>query len=140
MGIADRLRSLASDFAGSDRQHLAEDHAALDGLFEDVRNRAEAGDWQECDAIWKRFSAALEHHFRFEEKELWPEYGASSPEARDEVTALLTEHGEIRETLDRLGVEIELKRVDREAIERLITQLRAHAQHENQLFYPWARG
>jgi len=56
------------------------------------------------------------------------------------VTALLTEHGEIRETLDRLGVEIELKRVDREAIERLITQLRAHAQHENQLFYPWARG
>ncbi|MFV8751799.1 hemerythrin domain-containing protein [Nannocystaceae bacterium ST9] len=140
MAIVDRLRSLASDLRHpGDRRHLAEDHATFDGLFEDVRNRAEAGDWQECDAIWKRFGAALEQHFRFEEQQLWPEFAASSASARAEVSALQAEHAEIRKTLDRLAVEIELKRVDREAIERLIEQLRAHARHENELFYPWAR-
>ena len=109
MSIVERLSSLASNLLTSDRQHLAEDHAAL------------------------------EQHFRFEEQEVWPEFAASSAAARSEVSALLAEHARIRETLDRLGIEIQLKRVDREAIERLIEQLRAHARHENELFYPWTR-
>lgn len=118
---------------------FAEDHARLDALFEDVLNRAHAGDWGECDTIWRRFSAALEDHFRFEERELFPAYAASSEDAKAEVSELQAEHAEVRELLDRIGVELELKRVDQEAIDALVARLRAHASKENAAFYPWAR-
>lgn len=140
MGLVERLASLISGGhteGRAERRQLAEEHAQLDGLFEEVRNRAAAGDWQECDAIWRRLCTELEDHFRFEEQQLWPEFGARSGRTRAEVEVLMAEHVGIRMGLDRIGVEIELKHVDRDAIEQLIAQLRAHASHENELFYPW---
>jgi hypothetical protein len=120
------------------RRRLAEEHAAFDALFEQVRSCVEEGDWWECDVIWGRFCKALEDHFCFEERELWPEFDASTPSAHANLSVLKADHADIRATLDRIGIEIDLKRVDRAAIEQLIDQLRAHVQHENELFYPWA--
>ncbi|MFO7565953.1 MAG: hemerythrin domain-containing protein [Enhygromyxa sp.] len=121
----------------SDHQRLAEDHVRLDALFEQVLERARTGDWHECDKIWNEFSSALLEHFAFEEQQLFPDYAASSATARQEVSELLAEHDEVRELLDRIGVEIQLKRVDQPTIDALIARLRAHATRENAAFYPW---
>jgi hypothetical protein len=121
-----------------DRRRLAEEHAALDAMFEHVRTRAAKGDWWECDVMWRDFCNAVEDHFRFEERELWPPFLAEMPSRQAELDGLAAQHEDIRASLDRIGIEIELKHVDRPAIERLIEQLRAHVQHEHELFYPWA--
>ncbi len=123
-----------------DRSRLAEDHVKLDALFEQVLEQARTGDWLACDGIWKQFSAALLDHFAFEEAELFPAYAASSDDAKRVVGELEAEHAEVRALLDRIGVEIELKRVDQPAIDQLISRLRAHATRENAAFYPWVAG
>lgn len=131
------LPSLAS--GTRDRRRLAEDHVTLDALFEEVLEQVRTGDWLECDKIWKRLTEALLDHFRFEEEELFPDYAASSAMARQDVAELNAEHDEVRELLDRVGIEIELKRVDQPTIEELIGKLRAHATRENAAFYPWVK-
>lgn len=141
MGLVDRIASLITGDRAETRargRRLAEEHARLDSLFADVRDRVEVGDWQECDLIWRRVCAELEDHFRFEEQQLWPEFALTSTRARSEVDALILEHADIRAALDRIALEIECKHVDRDAIERLLAQIRAHASHEHELFYPWA--
>jgi hypothetical protein len=141
MGLVDRIASLISGDRAETRargRRLAEEHAELDSLLGEVRRRADIGEWQECDVIWRRLCTGLEDHFRFEEQQLWPEFALTSTRARSEVDALILEHADIRAALDQIALEIELKRVDRTAIERLIAQVRAHASHEHELFYPWA--
>ena len=122
-----------------DSQRLAEGHVVLDALFEEVLERVRAGDWLECDKIWRKMSSALVGHFDFEEEQLFPDYAKSSEAARREVDELSAEHDEVRELLDRIGIEIQLKRVDKQSIDTLIARLRAHATRENAGFYAWVK-
>ena len=51
---------------------LREDHRDFDLRFDDLCNRARAGDWHELDEVWSRFAQDLEAHLAFEERELFP--------------------------------------------------------------------
>jgi hemerythrin-like domain-containing protein len=119
--------------------HLADEHRALEVLCDDLVNRAESGEWRECDAVWDDFTRRLEAHLELEEKELFPRFADLGPEQAKTVAALAAEHDELRSTVLRLGLAVQEQLLRLSDVQELVEKLRGHAAHENQVFYPWAK-
>ena len=123
----------------STQTHLADEHKTLEALCDDLVNRAESGDWRECDAVWDDFTRRLEAHMELEEKELFPRYGKLGPDQAETIAALGAEHIELRSIVLRLGLAVQEQLLRLEDVQALVEKLRHHAAHENQVFYRWAK-
>jgi hemerythrin-like domain-containing protein len=125
--------------ASSHPAQLADEHRALEVLSEDLVNRAESGDFRECDAIWDQMTRSLEAHMELEEKELFPRYAKLGPDQAELVGALIAEHAEVRSELLRLGLAVQEQLLRADDVRALVAKLRAHAAKENAAFYQWAK-
>ena len=118
---------------------LADEHAALEALCDDLVNRAESGEWRECDAVWDDFTRRLETHMELEEKELFPRFAKLGPDQTEIVAALSAEHVALRSEVLRLGLAIQEQLLRLDDVRGLVDKLRNHAAHENKVFYRWAK-
>jgi hemerythrin-like domain-containing protein len=118
--------------------HLREDHDAFDQRLADLCERARTEDWRYLDEVWDALADDIDDHFAFEEDVLFPELAKCGPDDAALVRRLLAEHAEIRDTLQQLGVHIQLHEVMVSTIEHLVAQLRKHAAIEAERLYGWA--
>ena len=123
----DRERTTASEL-------LRAEHAHLENTYEKLLAAYDAGDWNDVAASWNTFEVELRAHMAREERHVFPSFIATSPV---EAKQLLAEHDELRGMLDTLGVNIELHAVSSTVAAELVRRLRAHGEHEEQIFYPW---
>ena len=119
------------------RVSLAKEHEVVLALSNDLLARAESGEWRLCDAVWDDFTRRLEAHMELEEKQLFPKLVAERPECQKDMEKLVLEHQEIRATMNRLGLAIQLHELRERHVRDLVTKLEHHAKAENQEFYPW---
>ena len=117
-------------------QLLLSDHQRLDGLFEQLRDDFNRGDWTSCQATWSGFERQLLAHFEAEETFLLPIFERTYP---DETAALREEHVNIRRLLVDLGVKLELHALREQQARLFIGFLQAHAAREEVLLYRWAK-
>ena len=122
-----RLSSLESMLAG--------DHDRLDREFQVIVTRAQGGDRQQLESEWLAFQRALLGHLDAEEKHLIPALAHDRPR---EAQILLDEHEQIRGQLLQLGVDLDLHCLRADRVETFVEALRAHAQREENIYYPWA--
>jgi hemerythrin superfamily protein len=113
---------------------LAGEHDRLDRAFAAIVTRAEGGDHQQLEAEWIEFQGALLGHLDAEEKHLIPALAEDRPR---EAQALLDDHRLIRLQLLQLGVDLDLHCLSAERVTTFVTALRAHADREEHIFYPW---
>jgi hypothetical protein len=123
---AERLSSLESMLAG--------DHDRLERAFQVIVTRVQGGDWQQIEAEWLGFQAALLGHLAAEEKYVIPALAQDRPR---EAKVLLDDHGQIRDMLTELGVELDLHCLAAARVDEFVTALQAHARREETIFYPW---
>ncbi len=130
------LRS-TPDLAAAVR-YLREDHEAFEQRLADLCERARTGYWQYLDEVWDALCDDVDDHFAFEEEMLFPVLAKCGPDDAALVERLLAEHAEIRATLQQLGVHIQLHEIPASSIDRLVAQLRRHAEIESARLYGWA--
>jgi hemerythrin-like domain-containing protein len=114
---------------------LSDDHAALDRLFQEVVAEARCGEPGAMRASWRRFEFQLGTHLDLEDQEILPDFVRQHP---DEGRAILDEHARIRATLAEMGLDLDLHCLRADRVEAFVALLRAHAQREEALLYPWA--
>jgi hypothetical protein len=119
---------------------LAGDHHRLDRAFQTIATRARGGAFDEIEGDWKAFQAELLEHLDAEERNLIPALAKDRPV---EAQTLLIEHAGIRVKLLQVGFEIDRRCLGGACVEAFVGALRAHAEREESIFYPWvdrARG
>jgi hemerythrin superfamily protein len=126
MITAQRLSSLESMLAG--------DHHRLDRAFQAIVTRAQGGDFQQLEGEWLIFQNALLGHLDAEERHLIPELAKDRP---GEAQKLLDDHAHIRARLLELGIDLDIHCLRAERVVAFVETLRAHANREENIFYPW---
>lgn len=119
------------------RDLLLRDHARIDAQLSELVATAEAFDTPSFVAPWRAFEHALLAHMATEETVIFPAF------LQDHAPLLATlklEHDEIRGSLDKVGLEVELHEVRLETVLALVARLRAHAAAEDRAFYPLVNG
>lgn len=116
-------------------QRLAQEHRALEALYEQVANRVHCGDTALLDASWTELETKLRAHLEFEERHLFARFEQVDPV---ETARLRDEHAAVRRELAEMGVAIEVHALREEDVEGLLAMLRAHGAREEALLYPWA--
>jgi hypothetical protein len=129
MIATERLSSLGSVLTG--------DHDRLDRAFDAIVTRAYGGDFQQLEREWLTFQGDLLAHLDAEENHLIPALAKDRPAAAEK---LLAEHAQIRGQLLELGVDLDLHCLGAERVVAFVEALRAHARHEEGMFYPWTDG
>jgi hemerythrin-like domain-containing protein len=114
---------------------LSEDHQHLERLFQEIIARVQEGEQGTLRGDWQRFERELSSHMEVEELEILP---AFSREHLVEAQGIRDEHARIRAGLTELGIDLDLHCLRAERVEAFIGLLRAHAQREEALLYPWA--
>jgi hemerythrin-like domain-containing protein len=89
----------------------------------------------DISAAWTKFERDLRAHLEAEERFVLPAFARAD---RTEAVAVLREHGEIREQLLEIGVEIDLHCIRLDRSNAFVEMLRTHAAREEQLMYRWA--
>jgi hypothetical protein len=114
---------------------LPGEHARLDRVFSDLVANANCDDRAGLRAAWETFERDLTAHMDLEEKQLLPGFRRYAPQ---EARGLLEEHRRIRGALTEMGVDLDLHCLRADRVAALVELIRAHAQREETLFYPWA--
>ncbi len=117
------------------RAVLSQDHDRLERQFASIVAEASCDDPIALRQAWQAFESELLHHFDDLEEHVLP---AFAQQKQTEARALLYEHQRIRDTLTRLGVDLDLHCLPAERVAEFVASLRAHARHEDDLLYPWA--
>jgi hypothetical protein len=134
-GFMDKRSSPSPD--PEEERRLRHEHERLERQLDGLLSCATSGDWRNYDAIWEFLSERIEEHMDLEERLLFPAYGRSSPEAAQDVAALIDEHRELRRQIRNINLELQRRFINLELLEGLSICLRAHAGHERRAFYPW---
>jgi hemerythrin superfamily protein len=113
---------------------LHDEHALLDKVFSNLVANASCDDRAGLRAAWETFERDLTAHMDIEERQLLPGFKRYSP---NEARGLLEEHGRIRAALTEMGVDLDLHCLRADRVNALIQLIRAHAQREEALLYPW---
>jgi nucleotide-binding universal stress UspA family protein len=113
------------------------EHAMLTRRCADLVQRAESGDWRECDVIWDEFCSLLDIHMTEEETSLLPVYERGNATDLAVAGEIRRDHAAIRAATERLGVSIQVHAVRASDIKALVDQLETHARRENQSLYGW---
>ncbi|HEY0706843.1 MAG TPA: hemerythrin domain-containing protein [Polyangia bacterium] len=111
-------------------------HKDLEGSFVRLMADVEGEDVLEGRAAFLLFARELNEHFAAEEQHLIPGFRRVAP---DEASRLCEDHREIRNRLASLAIAIDLRTLRTEAVANFLALLRAHAQREEELLYPWAQ-
>lgn len=114
---------------------LSEYHRALEALARELLARTYEDDSYDLVVAYRRFEHEVLEHLASEEDLLLPAYAEVAP---TEAAAFRREHAEIRQVLERIGLDVELHVVRAEIIATFIRALQAHAAREDALLYPWA--
>jgi hypothetical protein len=115
---------------------LVEHHRTLEERLDKLLVRTRTADPGDLRAEWAAFERELLKHMELEEAEILRGFASHDP---DEARALLSEHGAIRNALLDIGINLDLHCLRAEAVEALVTRLKAHARREDGAFYPWAK-
>ena len=118
-------------------QILREEHGQIDKWFEFVVEEAGREDWHACYEAWHPFVSLVERHLQFEERYLFPALIEAEPGRAQAVEALTAEHEELRAEILRLSIDIELKVRNTDQVQGIVNKLRRHAEHEEEVLYPW---
>ena len=125
----------ARDLEETVRLLLVSDHEHLEWSFQAIVNEAWRGDPADLGERWRAFERELLAHLDTEEEDLIRLFGEVQPlEARE----LMAEHQQIRVTATEMGIDLDLHCLRAARVQAFIDQLRAHAQREERLLYPWA--
>jgi len=109
-------------------------HEELDKVYVGLLDSYRGGDWREVAAAWRQFEPLILRHLEFEEVNVFPFFRQVN---EGEAEALLAEHEELRALLTTLGMNIDLHALLHTDAEELVRRLRAHAEREEKIFYPW---
>lgn len=117
------------------KSELLKDHAEMERLLSLFAGAVAANDeCRDLQGIWAQIEALIVDHIQTEEREFFPlVVRAHAADVED----LRAEHRFIRETLAKLGLELELHSLRKPEADELIAFLRRHAQRENQTLYHW---
>ena len=122
--------------ANGPRLLLGEHHRALEEAGSDLLARTYADEPRALSAEYRVFEREVLDHLAAEELVILPGYQVASPRDADVIRA---DHAAIRQLLFRVGLEIDLHLIRAHTVERLLAQLREHAEHEDTAMYPWAQ-
>jgi hemerythrin-like domain-containing protein len=111
------------------------DHDELEAVFTRLLAAFEAGNREAVATAWSEFDDRLSRHLDAEEHFILPQLSATNPRA---ARAILEEHRYIRSRLAELGFGVDLHIVRLETARGFVAELRAHAQHEDEVLYRWA--
>lgn len=75
---------------------LTEDHHRCDELFARAEARVSQADWVQADRDFSEFFQAQEHHFGFEEQELFPAFEEATGNRRGPTLVMRLEHEQMR--------------------------------------------
>lgn len=117
------------------RALLSTDHAALEVTFDHLLEACRSNAREDIADTWKRFEGGLRRHMAFEEELFFPILRRVHP---DEVEQLAAEHGQIRQWLTDMAVEVDLHCLRLMRVDNFVALLRRHAQREDALMYRWA--
>jgi hypothetical protein len=118
--------------------HLRDDHINLERRFGELCLLAHDGDWHDLDEVWDGFVHDVEAHFEIEERQLFPRLAEQGRDSRALVAELVADHLAIRQTLEDLGLQIQIHVIRASTIDSFVSQMRKHAARENERVYPWA--
>jgi hemerythrin-like domain-containing protein len=113
---------------------LLREHYELAQLFEDLLNAVEANATEAAAKLWTGFDTRLRAHMELEEHLIVPAFGRAHP---SEAAHVLEVHSQIRGTLLKLGMGIDLHLARADMVTRFVDLLREHAAHEDKLMYTW---
>jgi hypothetical protein len=116
------------------RANLLHDHEEIDRSLEHLVEAFATGDRDVARDAFRALDGQLSAHLALEDEVLLPQLAEIYPL---EAGQLVREHLAIRAMLDELGVGTDLHATRLPAIRKLAETLRAHAQREDALFYPW---
>lgn len=129
------ITSARSDLEESIQTILGGDHRRLEKSFEAIVAASTYDDPDELAELWHGFERELVAHLDAEEAHVLPLFGKSEPQEAKEI---LDQHGQIRERLLTLAVDLDLHSLRPEQVRSFVGELRAHAAREELLLYPWA--
>ena len=114
----------------------------MDRSHEQLRDQAErllaamqANARADVMTLWNELEHKLLNHMEGEERFVLPAFAHVD---QGEATALLREHGLIRENLLELGIAVELHYLRYDRSQQFIDLLLRHAEREERLLYRWA--
>jgi len=121
--------------------YLSDDHKRLDGVMEQIRARAAAGDMKEAASLFAGFQERLNRHIRIEEDLLFPEFERATGMSEGGPTGVMRhEHLAIRDFMSRIGALLEGPHPSPGEFETLRASLFAilheHNVKEEQILYP----
>jgi len=122
--------------ANGPRLLLAEHHRALEEAGSELLARTYADEPRALSQEYRVFEREVLDHLAAEELVILPGYQDASPH---DAAAIRADHAAIRQQLFRVGLEIDLHLIRAHTVERLLAQLREHAQREDAAMYPWAQ-
>lgn len=116
------------------------DHRRCDQLLTVVEGAAQRADWPSVVGQAQAFAEAMEHHFRFEEDELFPELESASPMAAGPTGVMRMEHEQVRQLLADLQAAAQAEDSDDciGIIETLHMLIQQHNAKEEGILYPLA--
>jgi hemerythrin superfamily protein len=115
---------------------FADHHRQLEAACETLRVCTYTDEPDELVLRFRTFERAVLEHLKAEEHEILPVYAKHAPA---DAEAIFAEHADLRRQLFQIGIDVELHCVRAEALEQLVSALRAHAKHEDRQLYPWAQ-
>lgn len=122
----------------SPRETLRHEHQMLGALCDDLMNRAESGDWRECDAVWEELGRVLDAHMNLEEGTLLPVFEGEGPGQARLAAQIRREHRDIRHSVERLGIMVQVHELRADDVRAFVEALRRHAAFEDSSLYAWA--
>ncbi len=121
-------------------EFLAPDHKHCDKLFAAAEAAVAQGDWDDAAAEYKRFHAALLHHFAMEEEVMFPAFEERTGMTQGPTAIMRSEHRQMTELLN--GMSGAFARKDANAFlgdaDTLLIIMQQHNIKEEQILYQMA--
>ena len=114
---------------------LGRDHQRLERSFDAILAASTYSDPEDLRALWNGFERELLAHLEAEEAHLLPGFSKSQPREAQEI---LAQHGQIRERLLELAIDLDLHSLKPEQVRSFVGETRSHAVKEDVLLYAWA--
>jgi iron-sulfur cluster repair protein YtfE (RIC family) len=117
---------------------LAEHHKRCDEDFAVAEEAARAGDWDGCEAAFRRFRSQIEAHFAAEEEILFPGFECRTGATGGPTRVMRMEHAQMRSLLDQMGATV----AARDAVglsgtaATLLIMMQQHNLKEENILYP----
>ena len=117
------------------RAVLCQDYEQIERQLQSIVVQSTLDDPIALRVAWRTFESELVHHCDDEEVHVLPAFAEEKP---TEAHVLLAQHEQIRTGLNKLGADLDLRRLTAERIADFVITFRDHLRYEEDLLYPWA--